>query len=62
VFVIGMPRSGTTFLHNLLSLDEENFRAPRLWEIVDPLPAIHGLEGHDFQRQFRLFQSEIGTR
>ncbi len=37
VFIIGMPRSGTTFLHNLLMFDPQ-FRAPRLWEIQDPVP------------------------
>lgn len=38
IFVTGMPRSGTTFLHNLLSQDEENFRIPYHWEIIRPLP------------------------
>lgn len=36
VFVIGMPRSGTTFLHNLLKNDDKNFRAPLNWEIAIP--------------------------
>ena len=38
VFVTGMPRSGSTFLHELLSQDPEN-RSPRVWEIMFPLPA-----------------------
>ena len=37
VFVTGLPRSGTTFLFNLLSLDD-NYRSPRYWEIMSPLP------------------------
>ncbi|MEJ6767620.1 MAG: sulfotransferase, partial [Gammaproteobacteria bacterium] len=37
VFVIGLPRSGTTFLFNLLSLDEAH-RSPLYWEIMSPLP------------------------
>lgn len=34
VFVLGMPRSGTTFLHRLLARDEERFTSTRLWELV----------------------------
>lgn len=34
VFVLGMPRSGTTFLHRLLAKDEERFTSTRLWELI----------------------------
>jgi hypothetical protein len=37
IFVTGMPRSGSTFLHELLAEDPEN-RAPRVWEVMFPLP------------------------
>ena len=37
VFVIGLPRSGTTFLHNLLAQDPRN-RSPLTWEIMFPSP------------------------
>ena len=37
IFVTGLPRSGTTFLFNLLALDK-NHRSPRYWEIMSPLP------------------------
>jgi hypothetical protein len=37
VFVIGLPRAGTTFLHNLLTQDP-NSRAPATWEIMYPSP------------------------
>ena len=37
VFVTGLPRSGTTFLFNMLSLDS-NHRSPKYWEIMHPLP------------------------
>jgi len=37
VFVIGLPRSGTTLLFNLLSLDESH-RSPQYWEIMNPFP------------------------
>src|ERR1041384_459072 len=37
IFVTGMPRSGSTFLHELLAEDPAN-RAPRVWEVMFPLP------------------------
>ena len=37
IFITGMPRSGSTFLHELLAQDADN-RAPRVWEIMSPLP------------------------
>jgi hypothetical protein len=37
IFVTGLPRSGTTFLFNLLSQDH-NHRSPLYWEIMNPLP------------------------
>ena len=37
LFVIGLPRAGTTFLHNLLSQDP-NHRSPMTWEIMYPSP------------------------
>ena len=33
-FIIGNPRSGTTFLHRLLARDERNFISIKLWEIL----------------------------
>jgi len=38
IFITGMPRSGSTFLHELLAQDTDN-RAPLVWEIMSPLPA-----------------------
>jgi hypothetical protein len=37
IIITGMPKSGSTFLHRLLSLDVNN-RAPRMWEVMFPLP------------------------
>src|SRR5499427_6930270 len=37
IFITGMPRSGSTFLHELLAEDPEN-RVPRVWEVMFPIP------------------------
>jgi hypothetical protein len=37
VFITGIPRSGSTFLHELLAEDPQN-RAPRVWEVMFPIP------------------------
>ena len=37
IFILGLPRSGTTFLHNLLGADPAN-RAPRSFEMHFPAP------------------------
>ena len=34
VFVVGVPRSGTTFMHRLLALDDERFTTTALWELL----------------------------
>jgi hypothetical protein len=34
-FIIGLPRTGTTLLHGLMSVDPEN-RVPRTWEVMYP--------------------------
>jgi hypothetical protein len=34
VFIVGVPRSGTTFLHRLLARDEEQFTSMKFWEIL----------------------------
>lgn len=41
VFIIGMPRSGSTFLHELLAEDPAN-RAPRAWEVMFPVAGRAG--------------------
>jgi hypothetical protein len=37
IFIVGMPRTGSTFLHELLAEDPDH-RAPCLWEVMFPLP------------------------
>ncbi|HBG04426.1 MAG TPA: sulfotransferase [Geobacter sp.] len=37
IFITGLPRSGTTFLHGVLSRDPA-CRAPEVWEVMHPSP------------------------
>ena len=37
IFIIGLPRTGTTLLHHLLSQDPAS-RAPQAWEVMAPSP------------------------
>jgi hypothetical protein len=37
VFITGMPRSATSFLHRVLSLDPAN-AVPRCWQLIHPYP------------------------
>jgi hypothetical protein len=39
VFVVGFPRTGTTLLHNLLTLDPES-RSPKMWEVLNPASSL----------------------
>ena len=49
VFVTGMPRSGSTFLHEVLAQDPQN-RTPRVWETMFPIPAPElGLPDHHWR-------------
>ena len=58
IFVMGLPRSGTTFLHALLAEDEAS-RAPRCWEAIYPCPdhpaSGRGAGPDSVQRQFSFF-------
>jgi LPS sulfotransferase NodH len=42
IFITGLPKSGSTFLHRLLAHDSNN-RAPEMWEVMFPLPATEGM-------------------
>ncbi len=37
LFIVGLPRSGTTLLHTLMACDP-NHRAPLTWEVLEPSP------------------------
>jgi hypothetical protein len=39
IFITGLPRSGTTFLHRLMLADQTN-RAPAVWETISPSPSV----------------------
>jgi hypothetical protein len=41
LFILGLPRSGTSFLHALLALDPAN-QVPRMWQTIYPAPRPPG--------------------
>ncbi len=49
VFIVGLPRTGTTLLHGLLAADPGN-RAPATWEVMEPSPPP-GLGGTKARRR-----------
>jgi hypothetical protein len=60
VFITGMPRSASSFLHRLLSLDPANI-VPRFWQLLYPYPPRSRLLPLDLRKaqvalQLRLFQ------
>jgi hypothetical protein len=38
IFILGLPRTGTTLLHGLLAQDYDAFSAPVTWEVMFPSP------------------------
>ncbi|WP_158930744.1 sulfotransferase [Acidisphaera sp. S103] len=57
IFITGLPRSGTTFLHRLMLTDPPN-RAPTVWETIYPSP-IAGTRDQRIARvarQLRAFE------
>src|SRR5438046_7407640 len=49
LFIVGLPRSGTTLLHNLLAAAPEH-RSPLMWEVMSPSPPTRGDEKRRIQR------------
>ncbi|MEA3147030.1 MAG: hypothetical protein QOI53_2564 [Verrucomicrobiota bacterium] len=49
VFITGMPRSGSTFLHELLAEDPES-RVPRVWEVMFP---VRNGQGNEMKKRVR---------
>jgi hypothetical protein len=59
IFISGLPRSGTTFLHSLLAEDPANL-VPRIWQLIHPYPPRNSAPRPDLRpqrvaRQLRLF-------
>jgi hypothetical protein len=57
IFITGLPRSGTTFLHSLLAEDRANL-APRVWQPLHPYPPKPPARDRRRQkvaRQLRIF-------
>ncbi len=57
VFITGLPRSGTSFLHRLLLEDPAN-QAPRVWQTIAPYPPENGAPDRriaDVDRQLAAF-------
>lgn len=48
IFIVGLPRTGSTFLHNLLAQDPRH-RVPFTWEVLFPTPSVSGRH-HDAGR------------
>src|SRR5213596_1603515 len=49
LFIVGLPRSGTSVLHRLLAADPEH-RAPLMWEVRSPSPPNRVREKRRIQR------------
>src|SRR6266498_2481829 len=49
LFIVGLPRSGTTLLHTLLAADPEH-RVPFTWEVMTPSPPTGDNEQRRIQR------------
>jgi hypothetical protein len=49
LFIVGLPRSGTSVLHRLLSADPEH-RSPLMWEVRSPSPPTRDDEKRRIQR------------
>jgi hypothetical protein len=59
IFIAGLPRSGTTFLHSLLAQDRTNL-VPLVWQLIHPYPLGAPGAGPDLRpqrvaRQLRMF-------
>jgi hypothetical protein len=56
IFITGVPRSGTSFLHDLM-LRDRGTRAPRVWQTIYPYPIARGrdIRLDRVRRQIRAF-------
>jgi len=56
IFILGNPRSGTTFLHRLFAKDKKNFITMKTWEIF----AAPSIMGRKIIRKLAKFDRQIG--
>jgi hypothetical protein len=63
IFVVGLGRSGTTFLHRLLSLDP-HLRSPTFWEFLYPVPRVEKITdpNHIVPYDETLFEKDRAAR
>jgi hypothetical protein len=57
IFITGLPRSGTTFLHRLMMTDPDN-RAPLVWETIYPWANAGGTDrrAEHVAKQLKMFE------
>jgi hypothetical protein len=56
LFIVGLPRSGTTLLHTLLAADPAH-RAPLVWEVMFPSPPTNEQIGRRIRQTRRSIRS-----
>ncbi len=56
IFILGNPRSGTTFLHRTLAKDKKNFITMKTWEIF----AAPSIVGRKIIRKLAKFDRQLG--
>jgi hypothetical protein len=59
IFIAGLPRSGTTFLHRLLMQDSAN-RSPLVWETIYPYASAQH-EGANRDRRAEMVRRQLWT-
>jgi Sulfotransferase family len=58
IFISGLPRSGTTFLHSLLAEDPANL-VPRVWQLIHPYPSKTNWFSRDLRRKRVAWQLQL---
>jgi hypothetical protein len=57
IFILGLPRSGTTFLHDLLARDPANL-VPRVWQTIYPEPRTKNFDAVR-DRRVKIVNSQL---
>jgi len=57
IFIVGLPRTGTTLLHKLMAQDNR-MRVPPLWQLLAPFPLTS--ESHSIEGRIRQAEQFIG--